>query len=69
MWGFGFMWLWMLGFWALVIGLVVWAATRVAPSPGSWSPRRDARVILDERFARGEIDADQYRRLRTELTR
>jgi putative membrane protein len=48
----------MLLFWALVVGLVV-RAVRGHRSP----PQQDAnrgRQILDERFARGEIDADEY---------
>jgi putative membrane protein len=43
-------------FWAAVIGLVIWAV-------GEWSRRREqesAREILDQRFARGELDLDAY---------
>lgn len=68
MWdGWGWHWLWMLGWWALIIGLIAWAVTRIAPS----GPQRgsDARAILDERYARGELDDDEYRRRRTELGR
>jgi putative membrane protein len=70
MWGFGLGWLWMLLFWALVIGVIVWAATRLSPgSRDASDPSGAARRILDERFARGEIDTDDYRELRDELTR
>ncbi len=55
----------------LAVGLVVWLVTRpdAAPPPaatstGSVSP---ARAILDERFARGDIDEDEYRRRRVML--
>ncbi len=51
----------------LAVGLVVWLVTRptsalptaLPPAAGS-----TARAILDERFARGEIDEDEYRRRR-----
>ncbi len=71
-WGIGLGWLWMLLVWALVIGGIVWAVGRLTPSGTSRRPpERDdtARRILDERLARGEIDTDEYRRLRDELTR
>jgi putative membrane protein len=48
----------------------------VAPPFGSWEPRigagpraSRAREILAERFARGEIDADDYRARLAELDR
>ncbi len=55
---------WMLAGWLLtvaLIGAVVWAL--VAAGRGWRSPRGDERAaeILAERFARGEIDADEYR--------
>lgn len=74
MWGFGFGWVWMILVWLVIIGVIVWAVTRL--SPGSDDPRRhdadeaaSARRILDERFARGEIDVDEYRELRDELAK
>lgn len=69
MWGdWGIHWIWMVVFWAAFIGLIVWAVTRLAPTGGD----RDgdsARRILDERYARGEIDEDDYRHRRSELSR
>ena len=70
--GVGLGWLWMLLVWAIVIGTIIWAVGRLTPSsaPVRAPARQDsARRILDERFARGEIDADEYRRLRDELSR
>lgn len=53
-----------------VTGLLVWVLLIVAAiallrwsrsAPGSRSPAGpDARQVLDERFARGEIDPDEY---------
>lgn len=58
----------MLVFWGSVIVLVVWAArsfrSGVQPA-GSRGPRADGPdEILAERFARGEIDEDDFQRRR-----
>ena len=37
------------------------APTASPPAPGATSGRSPARLILDERFARGEITVEQYR--------
>ncbi len=60
-WGHG-AWgvLWMVLFWAVVIGLVYLLARAVTPGRSGERPR-DARDILDERFARGEISEEEYR--------
>ena len=61
----------MIPFWGLVIA-GIWAlfrsgaADRHAGPPSSDRGTR-AREILDERFARGDIDADEYRTRRDEL--
>lgn len=49
----------MVAFWALVVFAVL-ALFRTQRSGGSGSDRRDPMQILDERFARGEIDEDEY---------
>lgn len=65
-WGWG-AWLTMtvtmFAFWALV----AWAIVSMARSAGG-ERRSDADAILSERFARGEIDEEEYRR-RRELIR
>lgn len=58
-------WLSMAGFWLLVALVAIWATTRLFPAG---DPPPSARTILDERLARGELDIDEYRRLRHELT-
>ena len=50
-------WLWMAGVWVVGIAVIVWAVTALFPN----RPDGDAQQILDERFARGEIDVDEYR--------
>ena len=67
----GLMVLWTLLFIMLVVG-VVWAIAsfmrRDEPVAGGGSAR-SGREILDERLARGEIDPDEYDRLRDKLDR
>jgi putative membrane protein len=65
---------WMLGlgflFWGSIIALIVWAARR------GWSDRSDRQATssdkrpidyLKERYARGEIDRDEYERVKRHL--
>jgi putative membrane protein len=51
----------MIGFWAAVIWLVVKFARR---EPTVRELVRTPREILDNRFARGELDEDEYKRRR-----
>jgi putative membrane protein len=57
-WGWLLMSLMMIAFWGGVIWLVWYVVTR-AGSTGR--PASSPETILDERFARGEIDAEEYR--------
>jgi putative membrane protein len=63
-WQIALMWAFVAAFW----GLLIWAAyaliTRVTRKPGATPAGGGAQRILDERLASGEIDADEYRRLR-----
>ena len=57
--GFG----WLLGF--VVVGVLVWAVVQATPRRGDATTTpstRSAETILAERFARGEIEDDEYRR-------
>ncbi|MGB3632778.1 MAG: hypothetical protein WA982_01930 [Rubrobacteraceae bacterium] len=65
-WGV-FGWLWMLIpllFWGGLLALIVWAIVRVFPgqqSNGRTEPQGEsAEDILRSRFARGEIEAEEY---------
>jgi len=74
MWGYGMnpAWLWLYGLLSLaaVVVLIVWtvrifrtdsAGPAGPPGPGGpVAPRSDARRILDERYARGELSTEQY---------
>jgi putative membrane protein len=63
-WQAGLMWVAMIAFW----GLLIWAAyaviTNLTRKPGAREDSGDARRILDQRLARGEISPEEYQRLR-----
>ena len=68
--GFGFGWggwlvmtLSMVAFWGLVVFgvLALFRSQSGVSAPPNVSANRDAVQILDERLARGEIDAQEYR--------
>ncbi len=55
-WGY----LWMILVWVVIIGLI-WAGYRAFGSDRRPEPGRDPKETLAERFAKGEIDAEEYR--------
>lgn len=61
-WGWLLMMLSMVGFWGLLIALVVVLVRRVGPSDRPPEQRRPSpEELLAERLARGELDPDDYR--------
>lgn len=68
-WGWAAMTLSMLLFWGLLIALiVVLVREQGRPAPHRYGPRVAPEQLLGERFARGEIDEEEYRRRLTMLT-
>jgi putative membrane protein len=69
-WGPGFGIVFMILFWGLIIfgivAIVKWLAGTSANAGGALPPK-SARQILDERYARGEIDRDEYEQKRRDL--
>lgn len=67
-WQMGLGWIGMIVFW----GLLIWGAYALITNATRQSPSKDhgddPRRILDQRLARGEIDAEEYQRLRDLLT-
>ena len=63
-WQSALMWIAMLVFWVLVAWVGYVFITSGPPRTRSRDDGADARHILDQRLARGEIDAEEYRRLR-----
>lgn len=55
-------WLMMVAFWIIVIALVIWMVRSTGGS--ARSDENQALRILDERFARGEIEHDEYQERR-----
>lgn len=66
-WG-AWMWIGMAVIWLIALGIVAWAVTKVTSTSHQ---RRStlAEDVLAERFARGEIKADEYRERLEELRR
>lgn len=65
-WGFmGFMWL----FWVLFIVLVVWLIVRTASGRPTGTHQDSPEQILKRRYARGEIDKEEYERRLSDLRR
>lgn len=68
-WDGGWSWfgvLWMVLFWGGLIALVVWGVRR---SSAPQADRGRAMDILKERFARGEIDKQEFEEGKQELRR
>jgi putative membrane protein len=69
--GFGvFGWLIMIVFWVIVIAAIVLVVRWLMSSPRyeSDGTENKALSILDERYARGEIDREEYEQKRKDLT-
>jgi putative membrane protein len=64
---FSFGWLWMILFWGIIIGLIVWAITRFSKRDGSES-RNNALDIAKERYAKGEISKEEFDQLKKDLS-
>src|SRR5690349_12026169 len=61
---------WMVLFWVVVIGAVVWGVARLTRRPGDGTvppPVESPRQILDRRFASGELTEEQYAAARRAL--
>ena len=48
-------------FWILVIGLFIFVARRTWRNNHRWAARQGGEGVLRERYARGEIDENEYR--------
>ena len=62
----------MIFFWGGLIALAVWLVRSLFPQAAGSPPQRgyrelNAREILDRRFARGEIDREEYDRIKETL--
>ena len=57
----------MVVFWGGIIALIVWEVKRLIERGGS-TPQNDPLDIVKERYARGEISAREFNRLKKDLT-
>ncbi len=63
MWGWGIGWFLgatMLLVWLITIGLVVWALVALTRAPAAQGNSEAPRIVLDRRFAAGEISPEEY---------
>lgn len=60
-------WTMMVVFWMIVLGVVIWTV-RSTTRPATRDENQALR-LLDERYARGEIDQDEYEERRRTLER
>ena len=69
-WGMGFGWVFMSAFWVLtVLGIVALVRWMGSQSSVNREPRpRTALEILQERYARGEIQREEYEQKKRDLT-
>ncbi len=64
-WWMVFGWLWFVLFWGVIVGLVSWAVYRLS---GRSEERHPGPLeIAKERYARGEISAEEFERIRRAL--
>ncbi|MDX1622303.1 MAG: SHOCT domain-containing protein [Nitriliruptorales bacterium] len=66
MWGPDFFWMFFV--WLAATGLVVWLVY-VLVRPDRREPQSRAQEILEERYARGEIDRDEFETRRRDLAK
>lgn len=70
MWQYGAsMMIWMLVFWVGVVALIVWALRNAGDNKFRRDRPNRAIDLLEERYARGEIDSDEFHVRRSELER
>lgn len=70
-WGMG--WIWWLLILIIILLVILFAVRRTGsnrsstPGPGSTTQQKSAREILEERYARGEIDKREYEEKKKDL--
>ena len=66
-WWMLFGWVWMVFFWGLIIWAVVTIANRLGGDRDGVKTGRSALDILEERYARGEINDTQFDEMRRRI--
>jgi putative membrane protein len=57
---------WMMIFWVVIIGLIVWAVIWFSRREGS-TPKRSPLDIAKERYASGEISKEEFEKIKKDL--
>jgi putative membrane protein len=65
--GYGFHWIFMILFWGLLIWVIVMLVRGFGGSARSGGSERSALQILEERYARGELDDKEFEEKRAKL--
>lgn len=67
-WGHGFGGIFMILFWVLlIVGIVAILKWLMGSNGNQTSPTKTARQILEERYARGEIDREEFEQKKRDL--
>lgn len=69
-WGAGFGWIFMILFWLLIIAGLIAIVKWLIGGPESnvrMPPAKTARQILEERYARGEIDREEFEQKKRDI--
>lgn len=70
--GFGFGWIFMILWWVIIIAgvvaLVRWLGTSGSGAGGHGGASRQPLDILKERYARGEINEQEFQKIKRDLT-
>ena len=67
--GFGWMpfgWIMMIGFWGLIIFGIAWLVREM--SGKNKTNQKDSLDILKERYAKGEIEREEFERMKKDIT-
>ncbi len=62
---------WMIIFWVVIVGLIVWGGiglTRRGNSSSRETRKRDALEIAKERYASGEISKEEFEEIKSRLS-
>ncbi len=64
----GWHFMWMAVWWALILGGIIWVIWSIGNRPRLEGPNRESpEEILKKRYARGEIDSEEFRNRLKEL--
>ena len=66
-WGMGFGWIFMILFWGLIILGIVALAKWLFSASSAGGSGKSALDILEERYAKGAINREQYEQMRRDL--